>query len=61
MPRVTLSRAAITSAKALTIAITGSAKREVLERAIDQGELSAYPVGRVLAQAELPVDIHWAP
>lgn len=61
VPRITLSRTAITSSKALTIAITGQDKRAVLERAIEQGESSAYPVGRVLAQAELPVDIHWAP
>ena len=60
VPRVTLSRAAITSAKALTIAVTGQDKRDVIERAIEQGPSSPYPIGRVLAEAELPVDIHWA-
>ena len=58
--RVTLSRSAIVSARALMIAVTGQAKREVLEAAIEQGASSAYPVGRVLADVELPVDIHWA-
>jgi 6-phosphogluconolactonase len=58
--RVTLSRAAIVSARALMIAITGDAKKEVLEAAIQQGASSSYPVGRVLADVELPVDIHWA-
>lgn len=58
--RVTLSKAAIVSARALMIAVTGQAKREVLERAIEQGASSNYPVGRVLADVELPVDIHWA-
>jgi 6-phosphogluconolactonase len=58
--RVTLSRAAIVSARALMIALTGQAKRDVLEAAIEQGASSAYPVGRVLADAELPVDIHWS-
>jgi 6-phosphogluconolactonase len=58
--RVTLSRAAIVSARALMIAITGQAKRDALEAAIEQGASSAYPVGRVLADVELPVDIHWA-
>jgi 6-phosphogluconolactonase len=58
--RVTLSRAAITTARALMIAITGDAKKEVLEAAIEQGASSSYPVGRVLADVELPVDIHWA-
>jgi 6-phosphogluconolactonase len=58
--RVTLSRAAIVSARALMIAFTGEAKKDVLEAAIDQGASSNYPVGRVLADVELPVDIHWA-
>jgi 6-phosphogluconolactonase len=59
--RVTLSRAGIVTARALMIAVTGDAKRRVLEDAIRQGAGSPYPIGRVLADAELPVDIHWAP
>jgi len=59
--RVTLTRAAIDSARALMIAVTGAAKREVIEAAIKQGPSSPYPIGRILADAELPVDIHWAP
>ena len=58
--RVTLSRAAIVAAKALTIAITGKDKKKVLEDAIKQGASSSYPIGRVLADVEMPVDIHWA-
>jgi len=58
--RVTLSRAAIVSARALMIAITGQTKRDVLEAAIEQGAGSAYPAGRILAEVELPVDVHWA-
>jgi 6-phosphogluconolactonase len=59
--RVSLSQAAIASSKALMIAVTGDAKRRVLEDAIKQGPSSSYPIGRVLAEVELPVDIHWAP
>ncbi|MFZ5746292.1 MAG: 6-phosphogluconolactonase [Pseudomonadota bacterium] len=58
--RVTLSLAAIVSARALMIAITGDEKRAVLESAIDQGQSGPYPIGRVLAESELPVDIHWS-
>jgi len=58
--RVTLSLAAITSARALMIAVTGQAKRDVIEAAIEEGVGSPYPIGRVLAQSELPVDIHWS-
>ena len=59
--RVSLTRSAIVSSKALMIAITGDQKRAVLEAAIEEGASSAYPVGRILADVELPVDIHWAP
>lgn len=61
VPRVTLSRQGIVTARALMIAITGAGKRKVVEDAIKQGAGSTYPIGRVLADAELPVDIHWAP
>ena len=59
--RVTLSRQSIATARALMIAITGDKKRTVLENAISEGAGSPYPIGRVLADVELPVDIHWAP
>ena len=58
--RVTLSRAGIASARALMIAVRGQAKRDVIERAIEQGASSPHPIGRVLAEVELPVDIHWS-
>ena len=58
--RVSLSRQAIVTARALMIAVTGDAKRKVIEDAISEGAGSPYPIGRVLADAELPVDIHWA-
>ena len=60
VPRVTLSRAAIVNARALMIAITGQQKRDILEQAIAEGAASPYPVGRILADVELPVDIHWS-
>jgi 6-phosphogluconolactonase len=58
--RVTLSRTAIASTRALMIAVTGDAKRKVLEQAIAEGPSSPYPIGRVLADVELPIDIHWS-
>jgi 6-phosphogluconolactonase len=58
--RVTLSAAAIANAKSLMIAITGAEKRKVLEKAAELGPSSSYPIGRVLAETELPVDIQWA-
>ena len=59
--RVTLTRSAILSARTVTIAITGDEKRALLEQAIADGHSSKLPIGRVLAEAEQPIDIHWAP
>ena len=61
VPRVTLTRAAILSARAILITITGQEKRELLEGAIADGHSSKLPIGRVLAEAEQPIDVHWCP
>ena len=61
VPRVTLTRAAILSARTILITITGAEKRELLEGAIADGQSSKLPIGRVLAEAEQPIDIHWCP
>jgi 6-phosphogluconolactonase len=57
--RVTLTRAAILSARSIFITIDGDEKKRVLEEALEQGEKSDWPIGRVLADAEQPIDIHW--
>lgn len=59
--RVTLTRAALLSSRTLIITITGDEKRALLEQAIADGHSSRLPIGRVLAEAEQPIDIHWAP
>ena len=59
--RVTLTRAAILSARTMLITVTGDRKRELLEGAIADGQSSKLPIGRVLAEAEQPIDIHWCP
>ena len=58
-PLVSLTRASILSARTLTITIQGAAKRELLEGAIADGQSSKLPIGRLLAEAEQPIDIHW--
>lgn len=58
--RVTLSHSAIASSRSLMIAISGAKKREVLERAISEGAGFTLPIGRVLSEVELPVDVHWS-
>ena len=56
--RVTLTRAAILSARTILITIKGQAKRDLLERAIKDGQSSKLPIGRVLAECDQPIDIH---
>lgn len=58
--RVTLTRAALLSAARLMIMLAGEHKRRVLQQAISQGDASSFPIGRVLAQAQCPVDIYWS-
>jgi len=59
--RVTLTRAAILAARTILIVVTGDKKREVLEQAIADGQSSKLPIGRVLAEVDQPIDIHWCP
>jgi 6-phosphogluconolactonase len=59
-PRITLTAAALTSARAVMIVLEGPAKREMLERAIREGPLSRAPVGRLLAGIDAAVDIFWS-
>lgn len=58
--RLTLTRATLATARSLLITFSGEEKKAVLERAIADGPLSGYPVGRVLAEFETPIDIHWS-
>lgn len=59
--RVTLTRAAILSARTILIVVTGDKKRAMLEQAIADGQSSRLPIGRVLAEIDQPIDIHWCP
>jgi 6-phosphogluconolactonase len=61
VPRVTLTRASILAARTLLITVTGQDKRELLEGAIADGHSSRLPIGRVLAEVDQPIDIHWCP
>jgi 6-phosphogluconolactonase len=33
----------------------------LLEQAIEAGHSSKLPIGRVLAEVDQPIDIHWCP
>jgi 6-phosphogluconolactonase len=59
--RVTLTSAAISSARAVMIVLTGAEKKAVLEQAIREGPLASAPIGRVIAEINVPIDIFWCP
>jgi 6-phosphogluconolactonase len=58
--RVTLTAAALSSARAIMVVIAGAEKRRMLEQAIKEGPLAAAPIGRLLAAVEAPIDIFWS-
>ena len=58
--RVTLTAAALTSARTVMIMISGAEKRRMLEQAIKEGPLSKAPIGRLLAETDAAVDIFWS-
>ncbi len=58
--RITLSRAAILSARTLLLTFSGAEKRAVVERALRAGTYSRTPIGRVLSGVKGPIDIRWS-
>ena len=58
--RVTLTRSALLSAHTLIVTLSGQPKRDVLEKAIKDGPLSNVPIGRVLAEVDMPIDVYWS-
>jgi 6-phosphogluconolactonase len=60
VPRVTLTAAALSSARTVMIVISGAEKRRVLEQALKEGPLATAPIGRVVASMDVPIDIFWS-
>jgi 6-phosphogluconolactonase len=58
--RVTLTASALSSARAVMIVIAGHEQKRVLEQAIEDGPLSRLPIGRLLAELDVPIDIFWS-
>ena len=58
--RVTLTAAALASARTVMIILRGPDKRRALEQAIKEGPLSSSPAGRVVAAIDVPMDIFWS-
>ena len=58
--RVTLTAAALSSARAVMIVISGAEQRQALEKAIEDGPLARLASGRLLADLDVPIDIFWS-
>ena len=57
--RVTLTKSALVSARVLTLVLTGKDKRKLGEKALKDGAASNLPIGRLLADLDMDIDIHW--
>ncbi|NSZ15745.1 6-phosphogluconolactonase [Agrobacterium vitis] len=60
-PRLTLSFSSLADAGLLIVHIEGAEKKTVLDKALAGTDETEMPVRAVLARAETPVDIYWAP
>lgn len=61
VPRVTLTGPTLASARTVTLVISGKAKRQLVEKALKQGATSPLPIGRLLAELDMDIDVHWCP
>lgn len=60
-PRITLGLARLRRTRRCLLAITGEAKRQVLEATLTEAPSAERPIGLFLHDAELNVQIHWSP
>ncbi|WP_205599576.1 6-phosphogluconolactonase, partial [Sandarakinorhabdus rubra] len=56
---VTLTGPALLSARTVTLLVSGAAQRKAVETALKQGAASPLPIGRLLAELDMDIDIHW--
>jgi len=61
VPRVTLTGPTLATARTVTLVLSGKAKRKLVEEALKQGASSTLPIGRLLAELDMDIDIHWCP
>lgn len=57
--RVSLTKPALISARVVTLILTGDKARKTVEKALKDGASSQTPIGRLLADLEMDIDIHY--
>jgi 6-phosphogluconolactonase len=60
-PRISLSRSRLVRTRRLLLAVTGAAKRAVLEEAKVQNAPASLPISALLHDDSAKVEIHWSP
>jgi 6-phosphogluconolactonase len=60
-PRITLTLPRLLRARALHLALTGAAKRDVLQAAAASDTVAQFPVSAVLHAPQASVHVHWSP
>ena len=59
--RISLSAPRLLHSRRLLLAVSGAAKRAVLEQAMRENDASRLPVCALLHQDRVPLEIHWSP
>jgi 6-phosphogluconolactonase len=59
-PRVSLTLSRLVHSAHILLAFDGKSKREVFERALEQGPIAELPVRGVLRQTQAPVEVYWS-
>jgi 6-phosphogluconolactonase len=59
-PRVSLNLAALLDAAMIFLSFEGTAKRSVLEKALQPGPVEDLPIRAVLRQNAVPLDVYWS-
>jgi 6-phosphogluconolactonase len=59
--RLSLNLAALLASRFVALAVTGAAKRRVLDAAATPGPPTDLPVRALLAARQVPVTVYWAP
>jgi 6-phosphogluconolactonase len=59
--RMSLTLGTLLDSRSIIVQLTGAAKRQVIERALEGGPVEDMPIRGILHQAKVPVGIFWSP
>jgi 6-phosphogluconolactonase len=59
--RLSLSLHALLDSRGILLMLSGTEKRRILEKALDEGSVETCPIRAILRQTTVPVSVFWAP